>query len=140
MEKYIFLICPFVSLILCQLIKFFIELIMSKKVNIIRLFNGNGGMPSTHTTFISSITMLIGFKLGFDTPIFAVALIMSFIVAYDGMGVRMESGKQANAINLLVENQKLNIVKLKEKLGHKPLEVIVGYIFGTVMAYIFSII
>ena len=71
----IYLICPFVALITCQLIKFLGELIKYKKVNIYRLLNGNGGMPSTHTTFISSITMLIGFKLGFDSPFFAFSFI-----------------------------------------------------------------
>lgn len=136
--NYIYLICPFVSLITCQLLKFLGELIKTKKVNIRRLFNGNGGMPSTHTTFVSSIAMLIGFKLGFDTPIFALGLITSFIIAYDGMGVRMESGKQAIAINKLVKKDKLKINHLKEELGHEPLEVIVGFVFGTFMAFIFS--
>lgn len=135
--KYMYIICPFVALITCQLIKFVGELIITKKINWYRLINGNGGMPSTHTTFASSITMLIGFKLGFDTPLFAVALITSFIIAYDGMGVRMESGKQAVAINKILKKEKLNIKNLKEQLGHKPLEIIVGYIYGTLIAFLF---
>ena len=135
--EYIYLVCPFISLLICQLIKFLIELIKYQKININRLFNGNGGMPSTDTTFISSITMLIGFKLGFDTPIFALALITSFIISYDSMGVRLESEKQAIAINKLGKIKKINF-NLKEQLGHQPLEVFVGYLFGTIMAFIFS--
>lgn len=134
----IYLICPFVALITCQLIKFLGELIKYKKVNIYRLLNGNGGMPSTHTTFISSITMLIGFKLGFDTPFFAFSFITSLIIAYDGMGVRRESGKQANAINILLKKEKISL-NLKEQLGHQPLEVIIGYLYGTLIAFLFSL-
>ena len=137
---YIYIICPFVSLISCQIIKFIGELIKTRKVNIKRLFNGNGGMPSTHTSFVSAITMFIGFKLGFDTPIFALALVVSFVISYDGMGVRQESGKQAKAINTLAKEKDLNIKYLKEELGHKPREVIVGFIYGTIIAYIFSLI
>ena len=143
MINYIYLICPFVTIILCQIIKFCGEYLITGKFNISRLFNGNGGMPSTHTSFISSVTMLIGFKLGFDQPFFAFCLIVSLIIAYDGMGVRLESGKQANAINIIVENlSKTNfkIKHLKEQLGHEPLEVFMGYVFGTLMALIFSFI
>lgn len=135
--KYIYLICSFSSLIICQLIKFLVELIKYKKINIYRLFNGSGGIPSTHTTFISSITMLIGFKQGFDTPIFAVTFIISLIIAYDGMGVRLETEKQAKAINELGKIEKVNF-KLKDKVGHQPIEIIVGYLLGTIMAFIFS--
>ena len=95
--KYVYIICPFIAIIICQLIKFLVEIIKYNKVNIYRLFNGNGGIPSTHTTFISSITMLIGFKQGFDTPLFALAFIVSLIIAYDGMGVRLETEKQAKS-------------------------------------------
>lgn len=137
--NYIYLVCPFVALITCQLIKFLGELIKYRKVNLYRLINGNGGMPSTHTTFISSITMLIGFKEGFSSPLFALALVISFIVAYDGMGVRLESSKQAVAINKIIKKEKMRVKRLKEQLGHKPFEVIVGYIYGTLLAFLFSL-
>ena len=131
---YIYLICPFVSLISCQLMKSIGELIKYKRFNVYRLCNGNGGMPSTHTAFVSAITMLIGFKLGFDTPLFALAFTTSFVISYDAMGVRQEAGKHAKIINNLI-NEK----KLKEELGHKALEVIVGYVYGTIIAFLFSL-
>lgn len=133
--EYVYLICPFVSLISCQLMKSLIELIKYKKFNVYRLFNGNGGMPSTHTAFVSSITMLIGFKIGFDTPLFALAFTTSFVISYDAMGVRQEAGKHAKIINNLMKEK-----KLKEELGHKALEVIIGYIYGTIMAFLFYLI
>lgn len=145
MKEYIYLICPFTALIICQIIKFGIESIKNKKMNFARLFNGCGGMPSSHTTFSSSITMLIGYTLGFNSPIFATALIFTFIVSYDAMGLRFESGKQAEAINYIFEqfikgNRKQSYTKLKEQLGHKPLEVLVGMFLGSLISFIYYII
>jgi len=141
MEKYQYLICPFLTLFLCQTIKFINESIRDKKINLSRFFNGTGGMPSSHTSFTSSLTMLLGYDLGFDSPIFAVALIFTFITAYDAMGLRFESGKQAEAINLinveLGKFKKKGFKLLKEQLGHKPLEVLVGLLLGTVSSLIF---
>lgn len=145
LEQYIYLICPFSTLIICQLIKFVVESIENRRLNFARLFNGCGGMPSSHTSFASSLTMLIGFRLGFDSPLFALGLVFTFIVSYDAMGIRLESEKQAEAINLIFEKflkgkTKQGFTKLKEELGHKPLEVLVGIFLGTLMAFIFSLI
>lgn len=143
MDKYIYLICPFVTLVICQIIKFAIESIENRKLNFARLINGCGGMPSSHASFSSSITMLIGFKLGFFTPIFAACLIFTLIISYDAMGLRYQSGKQAEAINLIFDSfikgkPKKGFKRLKEQLGHQPLEVIAGIILGTTIALIFA--
>jgi acid phosphatase family membrane protein YuiD len=112
-------------------------------MNFGRLFNGTGGMPSSHTSFSSSVTMLVGCNLGFDSPVFAVSLIFMMITAYDAMGLRFESGKQAEAINLLfdemgkIKKPKYVFKRLKESLGHKPLEVLVGLILGTTVSLCF---
>lgn len=145
MKSYIYLICPFVTLIVCQLLKFTIETVQTKKCNWSRLFNGSGGMPSSHTTFSSSITMLIGYTLGFNHPIFAVSLIFMLIVSYDAMGLRLESEKQAQAINMMFEKfekgkWKKSYNKLKEELGHQPLEVLVGWLLGTCSAFLFFVL
>lgn len=141
MQAYIYLICPFTTLIICQIMKFFIESITTHQIRLNRLFNGSGGMPSSHTSFSFSLTILIGYKLGFDHPMFAISLVFSFIVAYDAMGLRMESGRQAEAINEIAEGlgkkHKFTFQHLKEELGHKPLEVLVGILLGTVMSTIF---
>ncbi len=143
--KYIYIICPFTALVICQIIKFLGETIKTKKINIARLFNGAGGMPSTHTVFSVSLTTLIGYEEGFDTPIFAVALIFTCITSYDALGVRWESGKQAAAINQIFDammkgNPKKAFHHLKEKLGHEPLEVFVGILLGVIVASIFTLI
>ena len=144
MSEYKYLICPFVTLIICQLIKFTIESIRDHKLHFGRLFNGTGGMPSSHTSFSSSVTMLIGYTKGFNSPLFAVALVFTLITAYDAMGLRYESGKQAEAINILLDEilslkkgTKGRFKKLKEQLGHKPLEVLVGLLLGTIVSLFF---
>ena len=143
MYKYRYLLVPFTALVLCQLIKFLIESVKYKKIVIERLFNGSGGMPSTHTTFSISLTSFIGLELGITNPLFAIALIFTMIVCYDAIGVRYESGKQAEAINDLVEDlilnakQKLNYKVLKEQLGHKPLEVLCGLVLGVTVSLIY---
>lgn len=145
MKDYQYLLCPIVTLFICQIIKFTIESIRDKKMNFGRLFNGTGGMPSSHTSFSSSVTMLIGYNIGFDSPIFAVAFVFMLITAYDAMGLRFESGKQAEAINLLydelgkIRKPRYVFKKLKERLGHKPLEVLVGLLLGTAISLCFHI-
>ena len=136
--QYKYIINPFITLIITQIIKFLIEMIETKKVNVYRLLNGNGGMPSTHTAFTTSMAVSVGIGTGFDSTVFACALIFAIIVAYDSMGLRMESSKHAETINKLMEYNGLSkkYSKLKEMLGHKPLEVFVGVIFGTVSAFI----
>ena len=143
MKDYIYIIGPFISLVVCQLIKFFIESWKNKRLEWGRLFNGAGGMPSTHTTFSMSLTTLIGYTVGIKEPLFAACLIFSFIVSYDAIGVRYESGKQAAAINDLVDElekkhkKKYRIDELKEQLGHKPYEVMGGALLGFFMGSIF---
>ena len=145
LNHYKYITIPLITLVLCQIIKFGIESIKSKKLKWGRLFNGSGGMPSSHTSFSTSITMLMGLNFGFDSPFFALPLVFTPIVAYDAMGLRMQSGKQAEAINLIVDELfsndiKVNFGKLKEELGHKPLEVVGGIMLGIISALFFNII
>lgn len=145
LNHYKYITIPLITLVLCQIIKFGIESIKSKKLKWGRLFNGSGGMPSSHTSFSTSITMLMGLNFGFDSPFFALPLVFTLIVAYDAMGLRMQSGKQAEAINLIVDELfsndiKVNFGKLKEELGHKPLEVVGGIMLGIISVLFFNII
>ena len=123
--KYRFLIIPFITLMITQIVKFTIETIKAKKVDFSRLFNGNGGMPSSHTAFTSSLTFAIGIDSGFTSPLFAACLVFTIIVAYDAQ------------INLLMQKSHINgTIPLKEMIGHKPLEVLVGFLFGILSAFI----
>lgn len=141
MKEYIYLLVPFTSLVSAQIIKFIIESTKNKKLMWGRLFNGSAGMPSSHTSFSFSLTVLLLLTQGATSPLFAISLIFSFIVAYDSMGVRLESGKQAEAINVIVDEMfsnkpKITIARLKEQIGHKPLEVLVGMLLGTIVSIV----
>lgn len=146
MGEYKYIFVPFIALVICQFIKFAMESLKHKSLNWNRLINGAGGMPSSHATFSMSLTTLLAYNYGFDNPLVATALIFSFIVCYDAMGVRFESGKQAEVINDIadvVEKQnkfkKIKFADLKEQLGHKPLEVIMGMLLGITLALLFEI-
>lgn len=132
MKSIIYLIIPVITAFASQTIKVIIETIKNKKLNIYRFFDGMGGMPSTHCALVSSLTTLIYLTYGFDSSLFSITLIFSLIVIYDAMGIRYESGKQAQVINKVVHSN------LKESLGHKPIEVLIGVIFGIIMTILLA--
>ena len=132
MTTYKYLIIPFITSIVCQSIKILIETIKYKKINIERFFDGMGGMPSTHSSLVSSLTTIIYIDYSFTSPIFAISLFFSLIVIYDSMGIRYESGKQAEVINNTLGPN------LKEPLGHKPIETLIGVLFGIVLSILLT--
>ena len=91
-------------------------------------------MPSSHSAVVAGIATLIGKYEGVNTPIFALAFIVAFIVMYDACGVRRAAGKQAELLNKLIETPGLTGVQVSEKLvevlGHTPVQVIVGALIG----------
>lgn len=130
------IIISFIAWFIAQSLKIFTSYNEDKKIKLSRFFNSSG-MPSSHTSVIISATSTIGILYGFENPLFSLALIFSFIVMYDAAGVRYETGKQATLINFLVEEIKthkigdvFHVEKLKELIGHKPIEVLVGAVLG----------
>jgi acid phosphatase family membrane protein YuiD len=126
---------PFFTWCTVQILKFVLDLISQKKANLRRLY-GSGGMPSSHSALVMSITTVAGLVEGFDSIAFAACFVFSMIVMYDAAGVRRAAGKQARVLNQILANYKeINIQeKLVELLGHTPIEVLVGAIFGVVEA------
>ena len=129
-----YIVIPILVGITTQCIKFIIETIKTKKINIIRLFDGMGGMPSTHSALVSSLSTIIYLNYGIESPLTSVTIIFSLIVIYDSMGIRYESGKQAKIINEYTGSN------LKEKIGHKPIEVLVGILLGILFSLVINII
>ncbi len=122
---------------LAQIIKVPLELLIRKQLNWAILFSP-GGMPSSHSALMTGVTVGIGIQSGFDTPIFALAVAVSMIVIYDATGIRRQAGKQAKVINQMIEDlahgHPLREQELKEVLGHTPLEVLGGVVFGIAVA------
>lgn len=138
--QYRYLIVPFVTWLCVQTFKVLWELATTKKLNFKRII-GAGGMPSSHTAIVISITTMVGRSQGIDSVIFAVSLIFSLVVMYDACGVRRQAGKQARILNDIVNTPGLSTVQVREKLvealGHTPLQVIVGAIVGFTAGMLF---
>lgn len=104
---------------------------------------GAGGMPSSHTALVVSLAVSIALREGMESDLFAVAVILAGIVMYDAAGVRRAAGRQAKVINKLVHEMrvehKVKETRLKELLGHTPLEVLGGALYGMLVAYAFYV-
>lgn len=127
-----YIVIPILVGIIVQCIKFIIETIKTKKINIIRLFDGMGGMPSTHSSLVSSLSTIIYLNYGIESPLTSITIIFSLLVIYDSMGIRYESGRQAQIVNRLTGSN------LKEQLGHKPLETLVGVFLGIILTILIN--
>ncbi len=132
---------PLLVWLAIQIVKFITDWIVNKKPNYKRLF-GAGGMPSSHSAVVATLTTLIGEEYGVESGIFAMSCVFSAIVMYDAAGVRRAAGKQATLLNKLVENvANSGIVvseKLVEVLGHTPLQVLVGAIIGVLVGLLYG--
>lgn len=113
-----------------QGIKILLTLLVEKKFDASRIV-GTGGMPSSHSSFTMALSFSIGKYHGFDSPLFAIAMIFSFVTMYDAQGIRRAAGKQAEILNMLILEHKIpDVEELKELLGHTPLEVAAGALLG----------
>ncbi len=123
-----------------QVLKTVIYALINRKLDLSRL-TGDGGMPSSHSATVTSVAAMTGYSCGFDSAFFAVAAILAVIVMHDAMGVRLETGKQAQVINEMFElldrlsEESLSMdVKLKEFVGHTPMQVAAGGVLGIFVA------
>ena len=127
-----YIIIPLFVGVITKCIKFIIETIKIKKIDIIRLFDGMGGMPSTHSALVSSLSTIIYLNYGIESPLTSMTIIFSLLVIYDSMGIRYESGRQAQIVNRLTGSN------LKEQLGHKPLETLIGVFLGIILTILIN--
>lgn len=119
-----------------QLLKVGISLFVARKLNFQLIFS-SGGFPSSHSATVSALALGIGKYYGWNSPIFAVSAVYGMVVLYDAAGVRRAAGKQAEVLNQLVERfsqgSDLAQDRLKELIGHTPLEVFGGVIVGIIV-------
>ena len=132
------LVIALLACLIAQLLKLLFELVVHRKVNI-RVLVTTGGMPSAHSALVTALATGVGQEIGWSSPDFAIAAIFAIIVMYDAAGVRQAAGKQARILNqildeLFQEHPKFNEDRLKELLGHTPVQVIVGSALGVVTA------
>ncbi|MBM3247898.1 MAG: divergent PAP2 family protein [Candidatus Omnitrophica bacterium] len=122
---------------IAQTIKVFLGVVREKKFNF-RWFIGTGGMPSSHAAGVSAFATTCGFNVGFDTAIFAGAVVFAIVTMFDAQGVRRSTGQQAEILNKIMDDiywrGKIDESRLKELIGHTPIEVIVGSVLGILIA------
>lgn len=132
------LVTAVISSLLAQFTKVILNLIILGNFIPERLW-GAGGMPSAHSATVCALLVATGRYCGTDSTEFALALVLAIIVMYDAMGVRRETGEQAKILNRMLSEWMdresdampfLGDKKLKEMVGHTPIQVLTGAIFG----------
>lgn len=130
------LFTAFLGWFIAQLLKMIFVLMHDRKLDWTRMI-GSGGMPSSHSAFVTSLAMSVGLKDGFYSTTFAIAVVFAMVVMYDAAGIRRAAGQQAQVLNRLIEqwnNSETREKQLKELLGHTPVEVFAGAVLGVIIA------
>ncbi|EAP95344.1 divergent PAP2 family protein [Vibrio splendidus] len=127
-----YIITPFFAWLVAGCMKFSLNTIKERRL----AFNliGYGGMPSNHSSIVSSAVAIIILKEGINTPILVVALTVAFIVMLDANSLREQVGKHANTINKL--SKETSLPRLRERMGHSKLEILAGIFTGFFSAFI----
>lgn len=135
------------SMLIAQLIKYPIYYVIYRKWYPMIIFS-TGGMPSSHSAFVTALTLAIALTEGVASPYFAISFVVAGVVIHDSIGIRKEAGKHASVLNTMSEeihdildemkrgeeaDRFLLETKLKELLGHEPIEALSGVILGALI-------
>jgi acid phosphatase family membrane protein YuiD len=128
-----------ISWAIAQTLKIFTSLRTERRIDWSKIM-GPGGMPSSHSAFVTSLAMGVGLTEGWDSGMFAVSFVFAAVVMYDAAGVRRAAGRQARVLNqlmtIMLKQGHVPATKLRELLGHTPFEVVVGALLGMVVAWL----
>ena len=133
------LISAVVGWTVAQVLKTILEIALNKNLSPERLV-GSGGMPSSHSATVCGLTTTAGLCYGVESFQFAVSFVLASVVMYDAIGVRQETGKQARLLNMIMEQDLFRMnnedfqQRLKELVGHTPLQVLAGAVLGILLA------
>ena len=136
------LVCAVSGWCIAQILKTLLHFIVTKKFAAERLI-GSGGMPSSHSATVCALATAAYMVYGLQSAEFSISLILAIIVMYDARGVRRETGIQAKVLNEILEmfsnthNEMSPQERLKEFIGHTPLQVLAGAILGILVAILF---
>lgn len=148
------LICALSAFLVTQAIKYPIAKILGRPADLSIIFS-TGGMPSSHSAGILALIVALIYEYGLNSPLVAIAIVFGVIVMYDSMGVRRQSGEHGIILKTLSQEiqvldqeghgesskkikEVLQLMKRKNLLGHQPIEVLAGAVFGAIWA-IFTI-
>ncbi len=139
---------PIIAWFIAQSLKLIINLAIKHRLELGMLWTG-GGMPSSHSATVGALAAVTGWTCGFGSVFFAISAIFAAVVMHDAMNVRLETGKQSTSIKRLAElvnhlltekDEEVRTEKLKELVGHTPLQVFFGFVIGVAVAVVYCII
>ena len=132
-------IAALVSALAAQVLKPFMDLIQRKGFDVLRALD-TGGMPSSHTAVVTTLTVGVAVYQGVSSPLFGISLIVSIYIIFEATGLRQEVGNQARVLNEIIEKVKethhFDAEELRELVGHTWAEVIGGFALGLLVALI----
>ncbi|MBI5150558.1 MAG: divergent PAP2 family protein [Candidatus Omnitrophica bacterium] len=121
---------------IAQGVKVLLGVIRERKFNF-KWFIGTGGMPSSHAAGATALATATGLHMGFDSVVFALAVVFAMVTMFDAQGVRRSAGQQAALLNQMMDEVywgRFESGRLIELIGHTPLQVIIGSAFGFLLA------
>lgn len=131
-------VAAFMAWLIAQVIKVVLVLLKDRRWDLSRML-GSGGMPSSHSALVVAMATAVGRLEGFSSTAFAIAIALSVIVMYDAANVRRAAGQQAELLNRIAEDfyrdKHIDGEKLKELLGHTPVEVAAGAVLGVLVGW-----
>ena len=138
------IVCAVLGWLIAQLLKIVVTAVVEKTVDFGK-FMAPGGMPSSHSAFVTALAATVGWQEGVGSVYFALAAAFALIVMYDACGVRRAVGEQAKVINLLIDFLKEHDPQTDQEtirviLGHTPFQVVMGFILGLVIAFVYKMI
>ena len=118
---------------IAQCIKVVLGVIRERRFDF-RWFVGTGGMPSSHAAGACALATTCGLQLGVESVSFALAAVFALVIMFDAQGVRRASGQQAQILNQIMDDiyfeGKIEANRLKELIGHTPIQVVMGALIG----------
>lgn len=126
--------------IIAQGLKIFLYIVRGRRFSF-RWFIGTGGMPSSHAAGVTALATVCGLEYGFQSGMFGLAAIFALVTMFDAQGVRRSTGEQAEILNKVVEDmywhKRIEVGRIREFVGHTPIQVLVGFILGMTLAILF---
>jgi acid phosphatase family membrane protein YuiD len=127
------------SWFIAQATKVIRDYLRNKRLNI-KSFLDTGGMPSSHSASVASLTTAVGLYYGFASVPFLMTIVFTLITLFDAAGVRRSVGRQAQLLNQMIDDmgrhQEITYDRVKELLGHTPIQVFTGVFLGVAIALI----
>ncbi len=127
------LLAAFLAWAIAQVSKTILDLFRQRKLILSRLVS-SGGMPSSHSALVTGLATSTGRVMGVGSAAFAIAVVVASIVMYDAAGVRRAVSIQARILNQMIDEafqgSPMAEKRLRELIGHTPIQVFVGALLG----------